>query len=370
MAALTRAVRDPQIEIRELEEDRIEFVLSNTDTSVANAIRRVMIAEVKTMAIDRVQFYKNTTALTDEFLAHRLGLIPLNYRYNQEYLNYCSGPETDLGTLGHRFMDNTECDCVDGCYRCCVTFELNVKFGLDEDPLMTKKLVTSKDLKPVALVDDVEMDDVQPVHFSNSVDRENAQDEGILIAKLARGQELHVTCVAILGIGKQHAKWSPASACTFSCDPLISVNAPAMDALSDLDRATVRDSCPVGVFGETARTGGEGEALGAVDPGQALVPKHPSKCMFCGECERRCEELSFGRVDHQLLKVDRDEHKFVFTVETTGALAPEDLVQQALHVIRGKMTSLQEEIQERIDEDTARMEHQGQYSAEYQPPGY
>lgn len=30
----------------DLREDYVEFVLSNTDTSVANALRRVMIAEV------------------------------------------------------------------------------------------------------------------------------------------------------------------------------------------------------------------------------------------------------------------------------------------------------------------------------------
>lgn len=34
------------MEILELKEDFVEFILSNTDTSVANALRRVMIAEV------------------------------------------------------------------------------------------------------------------------------------------------------------------------------------------------------------------------------------------------------------------------------------------------------------------------------------
>ena len=69
--------RQPELKIRRLTADYCEFVLSNTDASVANALRRVIIAEVPTVAIDLVEIENNTTVLNDEFLAHRLGLIPL-----------------------------------------------------------------------------------------------------------------------------------------------------------------------------------------------------------------------------------------------------------------------------------------------------
>ncbi len=42
--------RNPRIEITELREDFIRFILSDTDASVANALRRIIISGVGTIA--------------------------------------------------------------------------------------------------------------------------------------------------------------------------------------------------------------------------------------------------------------------------------------------------------------------------------
>ena len=67
-----------KIKILELSRYATKFELYNTDLAVANALRRIMISEVPTMTIDLVEVRENTSALHDEFLAHRLGLVPLN----------------------------------------------------------------------------------------------------------------------------------------------------------------------------------------------------------------------------------------------------------------------------------------------------
>ena len=67
-----RQRRFPKVHIRDLNEETCKFVLSETDVSVANALRRVMLAEVPTIAIDLVELESNSSVLNDEFIAHRL----------------------------------------------------------------------------------------------------------------------------------------------------------------------------------------------------------------------------------------------------------------------------------------------------------
>ena len=55
------------------------------DVSLANALRRTMIGNVPTVAIDTVKIRENDSSLCDEMIAHRLGLVPLKIE----------GPETE-----------------------------------------------------------------------------------------------------------------------------------------------------------------------------------------------------------------------------------------------------------------------------------
>ena len=56
---------------------KLVFIVEGVSIEMINAIRRIMMTEIPTMAIDEVIILKNDSPLYDEIIAHRLGLIPL-----------------------------------------------------------------------------------------------------------------------------------------------------------------------------------------------------------------------------------------------------------------------------------------------------
>jgi len=65
------------IKIQEQGKDKLKLTLvTDMSTSLANAIRRSAL-EIPIMAIDELDIIKNDSALYDEIIAHRIGLIPI-----------------------------------------------------------------------------------------------------------------------------------------------------------------------------------------------------------------------------------------------------------------------------------------------------
>lgn len=74
---LSQFEKDLQISVREQTEDKMVIQLTGVDASLMNALRRTMMDDVPTMAIDRAVMYQNTSVICDEVLVHRLGLVPI-----------------------------------------------------------------------------------------------------------------------------------------------------------------------------------------------------------------------------------------------------------------------------------------------------
>ncbi len=152
-----------EVEVLKSGEESV-FILNGINAAIANTIRRLVLDEVPTLAVEEVNLTKNSSALYDETIAHRIGLVPL---------------KTDLETYNLA----AKCKCKgEGCAKCRVNFKL-------------------KAAGPCAVnAEDLEFDDpkVKPVYPK------------IPIVTLLKGQKLEMEGFAVLGIGREHMKFSPA----------------------------------------------------------------------------------------------------------------------------------------------------------------
>jgi len=151
------------IEVLESEKNSVSFVLKGATAAFANSLRRSVLEDVPTLAIENIEFRKNSSVLYDEILAHRLGLVPLT---------------TDLQS----YNLPAKCKCKgQGCASC------QVKLLLKSEGPST---VYSSDLKS----NDPKIKPVFP---------------GMPIVKLLKGQKLELEATAVLGTGNEHSKWAP-----------------------------------------------------------------------------------------------------------------------------------------------------------------
>jgi len=216
------------LRILEKNGNSIRFVVEGINAPLANTLRRIMLAEVPSMAIDDVVIIENSSVLHDEILALRLGLIPL---------------KTDLDS--YNLPEECSCKSELGCHLCrtVLTLDVQAKDGV--------RTIYSGDLIP-------EDPNITPV------------SDKIPIVKLAPNQRIRLEAYAKLGKGKVHAKWQPVSACTYRYMPIIEIDSASCDGCGDC-----ADVCPRGVL---EKDGNEIKVANLIE------------CVLCEDCVEACSK--------------------------------------------------------------------------------
>ncbi len=88
-----------KVKILKEKKNKLEFLLTDASPAFANAIRRTIVSGLEAFAIDEVRFSENTSPIFNEYIAHRIGLIPLTYAksapdYEVNFSLSATGPTT------------------------------------------------------------------------------------------------------------------------------------------------------------------------------------------------------------------------------------------------------------------------------------
>lgn len=180
--------------------NRYEFDIENVDLSIVNGIRRTILSDIPNLGFrgesnphahsdedsnPTVTIHKNTTPLHNEFMMHRISLIPIHFSEEavesfteDEYIFECDVKNTTANTI----------------------------------PITTHHFTGKRNNLPLT---EKELHQLFPV---NSITK-----EPILITRLRQGEELAFTAKVVKSTASEHAAFSPVSLCTFFYTPKESV---------------------------------------------------------------------------------------------------------------------------------------------------
>ena len=276
-----------EIEIKSKTDEELVFDIRGVDPTIVNTLRRIMIAEVPTMAIETVMINQNTSIIPDEVLAHRLGLIPILADAN----NFIEKKPDD------EFNDKNS-----------MKFILKVNCYKDKDGQLINENIFSKDLifEPQG--------DQKKKYYNSETKRYSIGlvHDDILINKLTTGMEIDLECYCTKGIGRTHAKWSPV--CTAYYKLINKIN--ILKEINGNNAEELRQICPKGVYIINKK-------------GKAEVG-NVRECTSCRECiraEKFKESIELGKIaDH-----------YEFHIESVGMYKPESIFFRAIEVLKEKI---------------------------------
>lgn len=288
------------VSVQRLTPSTIEFDLVGVDASIANALRRIMIAEVPTIAIEDVYVWNNTSIMQDEVLAHRVGLVPLKIdprTMDFKPGNYSAPMENDTHVFDIRVKCDRRRDAAPGetdprkLYH-----DSNVYTGMMKWAPSGAQTTKYKGKEPRPVLDD------------------------ILLVKLRPGQVVDLHCFARKGRGGDHAKFSPVATASYRLLPHIILRGP----IPREHQAKFQQCFAPGVIAIEDDEAGKPQA----------VVKNPRKDTVSREVLRHPEFKD-------LVELARIRDHFMYTVESAGQYDPQELVPEAIKIMLSKIKAVE-----------------------------
>ncbi|PIZ50943.1 DNA-directed RNA polymerase subunit D [Candidatus Woesearchaeota archaeon CG_4_10_14_0_2_um_filter_33_13] len=248
----------------EKKKGKITFLLKDSDEVFANTIRRLVMEEVPVLAVEDLEIKDNNSALYDEMVGLRLGLCPI---------------KTDLKS--YELKENCKCG-GEGCARC--ELKITLKSGKNgyvycEDAVSTDPKCTFAYPK-------------------------------MPIVKLLPKQKVEMTLTAVLGKGKDHAKWIPGLA-FYKREVNIKVGKVA-------NPEQIVQQCPApGIFSV------KGNKL-------EVNSDKVHDCQICQKCVELDENISLEETGN-----------FIFSLESWGQLAGKEMLHHAAEILVAKVDEME-----------------------------
>jgi DNA-directed RNA polymerase subunit D len=251
-----------KIDIKELKPKRAVIKIEDTKLYFINAIRRIMLSDLPKLAIDDVVIYDNTSALFDEIISHRLGLVPI---------------PTDFNLLTYK----DKCVCKGkGCPNCTVRYTLS-KEG--------KGIVFSGDLLPA--------------EKSWAI-----TEDKIPIVELFNDQRLILEVEAVLGKGRNHAKWQGVIAPGYKMDSKIEFDSNKLKEVKEFIEKLPKDLVEI--------------------KGNKIELKDASKLSIF-ESYLDKEKIDF-------ITIKKDPTNIIFSFETDGSFTAKDAILESAKILENK----------------------------------
>ncbi len=247
-----------KIKIVSKKDNEMKFLLEGSSVPFANALRRTMMSHVPTFAIEDVTFIANDSVLYDEIIAHRLGLVPL-------------------------YSD----------------------VGLEQGKKQKVSFTLQKDGPCVVYTSDLRTTDkkVKPVY------------DTIPITELGEGQKIILEAEATIGIGADHAKWQPTSACAYKHLPDFKVSSKCngcKDCVEQCPRKCIKMA------------------------GSKPKMDNEEACSLCRTCMEVCPKSA--------IEMSPQKDTFLFTIESSGVMPAKDIIKSAAKILEEKNKEFAKEL--------------------------